>query len=151
MPTIVQRPKYSTGFQLMVSGWLVAGLGLFLAAHGAKTPGLVILFIGIVPAGWYRWPSDWEKTWPEDFPILARLTGTRRDPERWTATPTSNWWRTAPPWKRFLMGLLLAGAIGPGLIWVGWPPHGSIRALIVGALSVAIGLYEMVEAWRDLE
>jgi hypothetical protein len=36
-----ERPKYSTGFRLMLAGRIVTALGLLAATHGAKWIGLV--------------------------------------------------------------------------------------------------------------
>ena len=61
-----QRPKYSTGFKLFVAGWGMIGLGLLLSTQVWEPLGILIL-LGI-PGVWFRNPSDWRKTWPDDFP-----------------------------------------------------------------------------------
>jgi hypothetical protein len=78
------RPRYSTGFRLFLAGWVSLGLGVLCATKVSKPLGLALMCVGGFPAVWYRWPSDWRRTWPEDFPILSRLAGARTERSRFS-------------------------------------------------------------------
>jgi hypothetical protein len=84
----VERPKYSTGFRVgfVMSGVCLLGLALFFT--GARTVGLFLAIAGFFAGGnggyYTNYRRVWSKTWPDDYPILAALTGTERNPERWS-------------------------------------------------------------------
>ena len=149
-----ERPKYSTGFRVMVAGWIVAGLGLLAATQGAKSLGLVLMLVGGIPAILFKYPSDWRKTWPDDFPILARVFGRARRPERWARTST--WWDHAPVRSRvsrsileILAGIafLAWGAMKPGDDH-GYPSH--TAGVIIGATLAYVGFFQLRRALGDL-
>ena len=149
-----ERPKYSTGFRVMVVGWIVAALGLLAATHGAKSLGLVLLLGGGIPAVWFKYPSDWRKTWPDDFPVLARAFGRERKPERWART--TNWWDHAPARSRrnrsiveivAALALVGWGAMKPGDLHE-YPSHTGV--LLIGAVLASAGLVQLRRALRDL-
>ena len=128
METVMEeRPKYSTGFRLMVGGWIVAALGLLAAALGAKSIGLVLLLVGGILGIWFKYPTDWRKTWPDDFPILAPAFGREPRPERWART--TNWcpWdfgnraepcATCARFDRWTRGSLNEAAVAPMRVWL---------------------------------
>ena len=146
-----ERRKYSTGFKLCVGGWAVLGLGILLSTEIWK-PLWVIGVAGGVFGIWFRGPSDWRKTWPDDFPITARLTGRTIQPRPPAATP--NWWATAPASSRRTFSLVpIIG--GAGLfIWGTTAPtdyHGYVShtsALVLGPLVFVFGLVQAWRAWK---
>jgi hypothetical protein len=129
-PVTPERPKYSTGFKLYVFGWAILGLGVLLTTK-VWGPFGVIAIPGVILLVGFKYPSDWRKTWPDDFPITRRLFG--RPPPTPTAqeqidsahklstTPQSpgdptespDWWSTAPASSRrgLAVVLMLAGVV----------------------------------------
>ena len=148
-----ERPKYSTGFRVFVAGSIIAALGLLAATLGAKSIGLVLLLVGGFPAIWFKYPRDWRKTWPDDFPILARAFGCERRPERWART--TNWWDHAPARSRARRSIVEVVA---GLALLGWgatkpgdyheyPSHTGM--LLIGAFVASAGFVQLRRALRD--
>ena len=146
------RPKYSTGFKLFVFGWLMIGLGLLLATK-VWGPLWVICILGF-PGIWFKYPSDWRKTWPEDFPTTARVLGKHVESPADDQAST-NWWDTAPASsrQRFALFTIVGGA---GLfIWGltqptnfhGYPSH--LEGLLVGPIIAWFGLTQFRRANSD--
>jgi hypothetical protein len=63
-------------------------LGLALIFTGTRTVGLFLAIAGYFAGGnggyYTNYRKVWSKTWPDDYTILAALTGTERHPERWS-------------------------------------------------------------------
>jgi hypothetical protein len=66
-----ETKKYSTGFRLFVGGFALIGVGVVLSSILWK-PLIAIAFLGI-PGLWFKYPNDWRKTWPKDFPRVSRM------------------------------------------------------------------------------
>jgi hypothetical protein len=74
-PPAEARPRYSTGFKIFLAGWVLAGLGFLCFRYVSEELSLPLIVVGVGIAGWFRFPSDWRRTWPQDFPLLRRLFG----------------------------------------------------------------------------
>jgi hypothetical protein len=114
----------------------------------------VLLMVGGILAAWFRHPTDWQKTWPDDFPTLARALGAEPRPERWARS--SSWWERAPAGRRVVgsvlttvlaLAFLAWGATNP-TDYRGYPSH--TFAVILGALVTLISLNKLCRALRDL-
>jgi hypothetical protein len=64
---------YSTGFRLYLAGWAIVGLAALLSTQVWKP----LFWLGVLglPGLWFKYPSDWRKRWPEDFPIASSFVG----------------------------------------------------------------------------
>jgi hypothetical protein len=97
--------------------------------------------------------GDWRKTWPDDFPILARAFGRER-PERWART--TSWWDGAPARSRLsrsIFGIVAGvaffgwGAMKPG-DYHGYPSH--TAGVVIGATVAYVGFVQLRRALRDM-
>lgn len=137
----------------MLGGGVVCVLGFIAATHGEKTIGYALLVIGAVAWFSFRYPRQWEKTWPDDFPRLARFVGVEPRPERWAPTP--KFWETAPAESRLrrsvlmlVLGLALLGwGLTNPLDWHGYPSKSG--GVLIGALVVDMGVRQLRRAARD--
>src|SRR5919199_657911 len=111
---MTQRPRHSTGFRLMLAGLAGFAIGIWVAFL-APAVGTPLVFGGLLLAEWFRFPRDWEKTWPDDFPRLARLAKHEPHPERWERTPS--WWSIAAPRKRLEAALAITAASLALIVW----------------------------------
>lgn len=145
--------KYSTGFRLFVGGWAIVGLGVILSTQVWEPLGAICV-VGVFPAVWFRGPSDWRKTWPDDFPTVARLFR-RQIQMRAGAEEPRNWWTTAPATsrRRFALfttvggaGLFIWGATQP-TNYHGYPSHS--EAFVLGPMIAFFGLSQFRRANSD--
>ncbi len=149
-----ERPKYSTGFHAFLAGWVIVAIGLLAMTYGAKSFGGVLLVVGAILTIGFRYPSDWRRTWPDDFPVVARLLGREPRPERWARTPT--FWETAPARARRTRSFVLI-VVGAALF--GWGatnptdfrhvPLTHTWGFMVGAALMVIGVVQLRRAMRD--
>ena len=64
--------RFATGFWLFVTGWVLIATGVVLGTQVWGPLGF-IAFLGVPGAGWLKYPSDWRKQWPGDFPRASKL------------------------------------------------------------------------------
>lgn len=105
-----ERPRYSTGFRVWLGGILIVAIGIACAIWVWKPLGIALIVFGGIPAVWFKFPSDWRRTWPDDFPVTARLLGEARA-SRFDTTvydDTQRAWSRLSPRRRLLESLLTA-------------------------------------------
>jgi hypothetical protein len=147
------RPRYSTGFRVFVCGVITFLLGALAIAYDVKVVGDTLMVLGFLAFIWFRYPSSWEKTWPDDFPRLARAVGIDSQPDRWAPTP--QFWDTATPQARLKRGAVCTvgglALMGWGLVHpLDWHDYGAgTGAAVVGALIAWFGFREFRRARRD--
>ena len=154
----MQRPTYSTGFRVFLVGWAVVAVGALAYAYGAKSFGGVVFVVGVFVTIPFMNPRDWRRTWPDDFPVVARLFGYDPQPERWSRTPT--WWETAPARSRRTRGgvVIVAGVVWFGSAFTPLPlsyPQASPGvaaglAATTGLFLTGFGVWQVRRAGRDL-
>jgi hypothetical protein len=149
-----ERPRYSTGFRIALVAMAVAAFGGLALANGAHLVGICLLTVGLITlaANFGLTGRGFDKTWPDDFPILAPLFGREPHPERWAPRP--DWWETAPARSRLARGaaVIVAGAVLIGLAVTGHNVTSAGDAPIwpLGVLLLPFGVLQVCSAWRDL-
>jgi hypothetical protein len=139
---------------VFLAGWAIAGVGALAIAYGAKSFGGVVFVVGVFITIPFKNARDWRRTWPDDFPVVARLFGYEPQPERWSRTPT--WWDTAPAHSRLTRGGLVIVA---GVLWFcsAFTPfplsYGGIPAFaaMLGVCVTGLGVRQVRRALLDLQ
>jgi hypothetical protein len=97
-----ERPRYSTGFRIWLGGIVICAIGVAFSLWVWVPLGIALIVCGGIPAVWFKFPSDWRRTWPDDFPVTARVLGQARTPRFDTTVydDTQRAWKRLPPRPR---------------------------------------------------